>query len=134
MKNSYTAIAATALLVVVSTTYADATRTTNRMNYDDIESDADGWAASTFMEEESSLQQQHPQCYNHGNYCEEDSDCWQGGVNYCTSCGNNRCYTPETPKPTPSPTDVGVCVEYLVPIIMTVNLNMLGRIILVYSL
>ena len=63
MKNSYTAIAATALLVVVSTTYADATRTTNRMNYDDIESD--GWIASTFMEEdESSLQFQQSQCYN----------------------------------------------------------------------
>ena len=60
MKNSYTAIAATALLVVVSTTCADATRTTNRMNYDDIESDSDSWAAS-FMEEESSLQQQQPQ-------------------------------------------------------------------------
>ena len=30
------------------------------------------------------------QCYNLGESCEQDSDCWQGGTNMCTRCGNTH--------------------------------------------
>lgn len=39
------------------------------------------------------------QCYNLGEECDQDSDCWQGGTNMCTTCGSShgtqyykRCY------------------------------------------
>lgn len=67
--------------------------------------DEDEDTLDNFVEEESSTESQ---CYNHGQHCKRDSDCWTGGYNPCTTCSsNNKCYTPETPAP--SPADVGQC-------------------------
>lgn len=60
---------------------------------------------------------EQPQCYNLGQTCDRDSDCRKGGFNPCTTCGGSkndeyyhRCYTPdETPRPTPSPNEPGMC-------------------------
>ena len=60
-----------------------------------------------------------PQCYNLGESCNTDSDCWQGGTNMCTTCGQyvgneyyKRCFTPKNmPMPTYMPTkpELGMC-------------------------
>ena len=46
-----------------------------------------------------------PQCYNLGESCDKNSDCWEGGTNMCQICGDEegteyykQCYNPP-PQP-----------------------------------
>lgn len=58
-----------------------------------------------------------PQCYNLGERCNQNSDCWQGGTNMCQVCGDQpgteyfkQCYNPPAiPTPAPTEEDIGQC-------------------------
>lgn len=144
MKTSYTSIAiATILLVASASSYsyteAEAARPSSILNFIETSLEGNKCDCNTAADcgynehckpsnchENEGLSYGHckpnegppppPQCYNLGESCNKNSDCWEGGTNFCQVCGDEpgtdnhkTCYNPPPEPPTPSPQDVGQC-------------------------